>query len=99
MAKENDAAIQAEGKPQAEAKASPVSAPKATTAPYASHDGLLPQSLAEALEILNNDTAFRTEFGNDFIRYFTRIKTSEVTRYEMAEDKGDWQRREYFSRI
>ena len=33
MAKENDAAIQAEGKPQAEAKASPVSAPKATTAP------------------------------------------------------------------
>ena len=74
-------------------------APKATAAPYAAQDGLLPKSLGKALEMLNSDFSFCAEFGTDFIRYFTRIKESEVARYESAEDKDDWQRREYFSRI
>ena len=33
-------------------------------------------------------------FGETFINYFTRIKQSEITRHEQAEDKDDWQRRE-----
>ena len=31
--------------------------------------------------------------------YFTRIKQSELLRHEQAEDKDEFQRREYFSRF
>ena len=74
-------------------------APKASNAPYAEQDARLPGSLEKALEMLNSDLVFCTEFGVDFIRYFNRVKHSEIARYEMAEDKVEWQRREYFSRI
>ena len=74
-------------------------APEATDAPYATDEARLPGSLGKALEMLNNDLALCADFGTDFIRYFTRVKTSEVARYELAEDKEEWQRREYFSRI
>ena len=74
-------------------------APKASKAPYASQDTPLPGSLGKALEMLNDDFAFCAEFGMDFIRYFTRVKAFEVARYEAADDKDEWQRREYFSRI
>ncbi len=74
-------------------------APMATAAPYATGESLLPGSLGKALEMLNDDLVYCSDFGTDFIRYFTRVKSSEVARYEMAEDKDEWQRREYFSRI
>ena len=74
-------------------------APQATEAPYASGDARLPGSLGKALKMLNDDAAFCTDFGLDFIRYFTRVKGSEVDRYEQAQDKDEWQRQEYFSRI
>ena len=74
-------------------------APRATEAPYASGDARLPGSLGEALKMLNDDTVFCTNFGAEFIRYFSHVKSSEVARYELAEDKEEWQRREYFSRI
>ena len=74
-------------------------APKATDAPYCLDDARLPGSLAKALAMLNSDSRFCTDVGADFVRYFTRVKSSEVARYELAEDKDDWQRREYFSRI
>jgi glutamine synthetase len=34
-----------------------------------------------------------------FIDYFCRVKRSEIERHPLAEDKVDWQKREYFSRI
>ena len=74
-------------------------APRATVSPYGAQDGLLPKSLGKALQMLNNDVTFCAAFGQDFVRYYTRVKTSEVARYEIAEDKDEWQRREYFSRI
>ena len=74
-------------------------APKASNAPYAEQDARLPGSLKKALEMLNRDLVFCTEFGVDFVRYFNRIKASEIVRYETADDKDEWQRREYFSRI
>ena len=73
--------------------------PLATLAPYAMADAQLPRSLGKALEMLNNDFAFTAAFGMDFIAYFTRVKQSEVKRYEVADDKDEWQRREYFGRI
>ena len=74
-------------------------APKKNNAPYAERDARLPGSLKKALEILNSGLLFCTESGVDFIRYLNRVKNSEIARYEMAEDKDEWQRREYFSRI
>lgn len=71
----------------------------ATDAPYASSDARLPTSLGEALEALQSDAALNAAFGEAFINYFTRIKRSELLRHEQADDKDEFQRREYFSRI
>jgi glutamine synthetase len=73
--------------------------PPATDAPYAdAADAKLPTSLGEALQALQSDTRLMQAFGQSFIDYFTRIKQSELARFEQAEDKDDFQRREYFSR-
>ncbi len=74
-------------------------APPATAAPYSATDARLPGSLSQALEALNSDWVLGAEFGADFIGYFNRVKRSEITRHDVADDKDDWQRREYFGRI
>ncbi len=74
-------------------------APPATDAPYGTADPRLPTSLGEALEALQADTALRDALGRDFIDYLVRIKQSELMRHDAAEDKLDFQRREYFSRF
>ena len=83
--------------------AAQMSAPPATTAPYSSgttaSNKLLPSSLSQALDLLNQDPALTSAFSVDFIRYFTRIKAAEVARYEQAADKDEWLRREYFGRV
>ncbi|WP_332775519.1 glutamine synthetase family protein [Polaromonas sp.] len=74
-------------------------APPATDAPYGASDTLLPTSLGEALQALQADPLLVQAFGSAFVDYLVRVKQSELGRYEQAEDKDDWQRREYFSRI
>jgi glutamine synthetase len=74
-------------------------APKATAAPYAGTDTMLPTSLGEALEALQADKVLSDAFGARFINYLVRIKQSERLRFEQAEDTEDFQRREYFSRF
>ena len=74
-------------------------APPATTDPYAASNKLLPSSLGTALELLSQDAALNTAFGANFVRYFTHIKSAEVARYDQAEDKDEWLRREYFGRV
>jgi glutamine synthetase len=74
-------------------------APPATDAPYAGAAESLPTSLGEALTALAGDTALCEAFGRDFIDYFSRIKQSERERFDAAEDKDEFQRREYFGRI
>ena len=37
--------------------------------------------------------------GEDFVRYFCQIKQQEIDRHAQADDKTDFERREYFSRI
>lgn len=74
-------------------------APPATDAPYAGAGESLPTSLAAALQALGADATLCEAFGPDFIHYFTRIKQSEQQRFEEAEDKDEFQRREYFGRI
>jgi len=74
-------------------------APPATDAPYAETGTRLPTTLSEALAALREDKLLVAAFGDDFVRYFIRIKQMEADRFDAAEDKDDFQRREYFSRI
>jgi glutamine synthetase len=72
---------------------------RATDAPYSAANPKLPASLGEALDALRADEALTDAFGKPFVDYFTRIKDAERQRFEQAEDKDEFQRREYFSRI
>jgi glutamine synthetase len=71
----------------------------ATDAPYNGEGPRLPGDLGEALEALEADRSFRSAFGPAFIDYLSRIKRFELARFEAAENKLDFQRREYFSRF
>ena len=74
-------------------------APPATDAPYGPSAAKLPTSLGEALDALRADTVLTAGVGEAFVNYFDRVKQSELSRWEQAEDKDDFQRREYFSRL
>jgi glutamine synthetase len=74
-------------------------APKATDAPYGTEAARLPTSLGEALDALQADAEMTAAMGPAFVDYFNRVKRSELTRFEEAADKDDFQRREYFSRF
>ncbi|MBI2768417.1 MAG: glutamine synthetase [Burkholderiales bacterium] len=74
-------------------------APPATDSPYGETQARLPTGLGEALDALQADTVLADAFGAGFVNYFVRIKQSELLRHEQAQDKDDFQRREYFSRF
>lgn len=60
---------------------------------------LLPTSLGEALDALAGDAALVQGLGPAFVDCFTRVKRAELERHARAEDRDDWQRREYFGRF
>ena len=72
--------------------------PPATHDPYATDAAKLPANLAIALKALQANKALVKAFSKEFIDYFCHIKQQEITRFSAAEDKEDWQRREYFAR-
>ena len=71
----------------------------ATDAPYGPAAEKLPGNLGEALQALRRDAVLIGGFGADFVDYFARVKQSEITRHNDADDQAEWQRREYFGRI
>jgi glutamine synthetase len=73
--------------------------PLATEAPYAESAARLPVTLGEAISHLGQDKVMCEGFGPHFVRYYQRIKQSEQNRFDQAEDKIEFQRREYFGRI
>ena len=75
--------------------------PLATESPYAEVDAQvrIPNHLKDAILAFEQDEAMRQGFGDDFVRHYSCLKTSEWQRFEAAEDKLEFQRREYFSRI
>jgi len=73
--------------------------PPACESPYAEDAEKLPASLDEGLAALQADPALCAGFGDPFVRYYSRIKQSEIDRHAQAEDKTDFERREYFGRI
>lgn len=74
-------------------------APRATDAPYSGAGALLPTSLGEALDALEADAPLSSAFGPAFVSYLKRVKLSELARFDAAQDKDDFHRREYFSRF
>jgi glutamine synthetase len=74
-------------------------APRATDAPYSTDAARLPTSLGEALDALRADAVLTSCFGETFVNYFVRVKQSELQRWEQAQDRDDFQRREYFGRF
>ena len=81
-----------------------LTAPLATDSPYADVAGMadatrIPNTLDQALVALQQDSAMCQGFGEEFVRYYQRIKTAEQQRFDAAEDKLEFQRREYFNRI
>ena len=78
--------------------------PLATDSPYAdaAHQGeatRIPNTLGQALVALQEDKAMCQGFGQDFVRYYSRVKAAEQARMDAAEDALEFQRREYFGRI
>jgi len=73
--------------------------PPACEAPYAEGSEKIPVQLGDALTALQNDAALNAGLGEDFVRYFCRIKQQEIDRHAQAQDKTDFERREYFARI
>ncbi|HEY4373808.1 MAG TPA: glutamine synthetase family protein [Burkholderiales bacterium] len=76
-----------------------LAAPPATESPYADTQARIPATLPDALAAFAQDSAMSSGFGADFVRWYSAIKASEQQRYEAAEDKTEFQRREYFGRI
>ena len=72
---------------------------RASTRPYDEGHLLLPVSLGAALDALQGDAALVRGFGATLVDYLATIKRAEIARHEAAEDKTDWERREYFSRF
>jgi glutamine synthetase len=80
--------------------------PPADDAPYAAERPMLPKSLPEALDALDQEPLFRRELGDIFVDYFVKLKRSEWTRYQrwaeeagaslQGEEPSEWEQNEYF---
>ncbi|HEX6450097.1 MAG TPA: glutamine synthetase family protein [Trebonia sp.] len=74
--------------------------------PYVASAPPLPGSLAEAVDILEKDSFYRTDLGDSIIDYLLLMKRHEIKRYETAlaeagasssaDEVSDWEMREYF---
>ena len=70
----------------------------ATAAPYAPGAALLPTSLGLALDALADDAVLQQGLGPVMAQVFDGIKRQELARHAAAENKVQWERREYFGR-
>lgn len=76
-----------------------LTAPPATDAPYADDGERLPTSLGEALDELAADAALVRGLGAPTVALFDRVKRQEIERHAQAQDKAEFERREYFGRF
>jgi len=70
----------------------------ATESPYAPGQNPLPTTLGQALDVLAADAVLQHGLGPVMAQIYNAIKRQEISRHDAAEDKLQWQRREYFSR-
>ena len=74
--------------------------------PYEADRSMLPKSLVEALDALEQHALFRRELGEVFVDYFVKLKRNEAGRFRQyleenaIEDRPDettaWEQNEYF---
>jgi glutamine synthetase len=67
---------------------------------------MLPVTLSDAVALFEQEPLFRDQFGKTFVDYYTRIKRTELQRYETyARENGidrasdaptQWEQDEYF---
>jgi glutamine synthetase len=79
----------------------PSDAPYASAADAAGEPAAasLPTSLAAALDAFAKDTVLQQGLGPQMAQVFAAIKRQELARHAQAEDKAQWERREYFGRF
>ncbi len=73
--------------------------PSATHAPYAARAQPLPASLGPALDALAANAVLQRGFGPLMAAVYDTVKRQELERHAAAEDKAQWERREYFGRF
>lgn len=73
--------------------------PGASEDPYNPGHPHIPATLGAALDALQADAVLATGLGQAAMAHFLRIKRAEAARHAEAEDKLEFDRREYFSRI
>jgi glutamine synthetase len=73
--------------------------------PYAAARPLLPKTLLEALDALDNEPLFRRELGEVFVDYFLKLKRNEAGRFQRwltdngvqdGDETTAWEQNEYF---
>lgn len=71
-----------------------LTAPPAVETPYDSNAEVLPDSLLSAIQHFEQSSFLRTELGDVFVDYLSRIRRSEWDRYHMTVSQ--WEQTEYF---
>ena len=76
------------------------------TDPYATQHPMLPKSLPEALNLMEQEPLFTRVLGKLFIDYYVKIKRTEIGRFETyviergidltEEETTEWEQNEYF---
>lgn len=73
-------------------------APPGTETPYDPAHPTLPASLNAALQALADDAVLMQGLGAPMAQVYLAVRHHELARHAAAEDKAQWERREYFSR-
>ena len=68
--------------------------PEPVDTPYETEAEVLPRSLMEGLQALDDSAMFRAALGDQFIDYILTLKRAEVSRF--LATVTDWEHREYF---
>ncbi|TNF60141.1 MAG: glutamine synthetase [Burkholderiales bacterium] len=76
-----------------------IAPPNASEDPYDPRHHRIPSTLGAALDALAADPVMTTGLGETATAHFLHIKRAEAARHAEAEDKLEFDRREYFSRI
>ena len=76
------------------------------TNPYDTQHTMLPRSLFDALQLFEKDPLFCNGLGQVFVDYYTRLKRTELERFETfvrehsidpsSEATTEWEQNEYF---
>ena len=73
-------------------------APPGTATPYDPAHPALPATLPDALNALSDDTVLMQGLGAPMAQVYLAVRRQELARHAAAQDKVQWEHREYFNR-